>query len=761
MNDNKVPVLPASILLIEDNAGDARLIKELLAEAGTGAFRLDRADRLSAGLASMDRGSLDLVLLDLSLPDSDGLATVAAVRRHSPQLPVIVLTGHDDDRLAMAAVAAGAQDYLVKGRIDSDSLTRSIRYAMERKRVADALKETSVFNALLLQTSPLGIDVVDDEGEILFVSPGLEALVGESPVGKRCWDAYRDDRQQCENCPLKAGLEVGETGCLETLGVLGERDFEITHTGMVYRGQKAVLEVFHDITERKRSERRDRLAHQALDLLNRPAGEADTFRELLALIKAAVGMDAVGIRLREGEDFPYYQTDGFSADFLRNERSLCARDGAGAVVRDAQGNALLECMCGNVICGRTDARLTFFTEGGSFWSNGTTALLAATTEAERQSRTRNRCNGEGYESVALVPLRSGAEIIGLLQLNDRRRDRFSLQAVRFFEGLGASIGIALSRQRAAEDLRRSESWLRSIVEGTQALLVSVDANGGFTYANDATAAAVGYASPEELFGRPFLHFVHPDDRQRVRESFEEQAKSLQPSSQQEFRVGGVGDQVKWVSFLSTLAIEGGEVVGQSGVAVDITARKEAEDAQRRAEQRYRSLFEDAPAMYVITRDAGGEPLIEDCNELFCQTLGFGRDELLGRPLAEHFSPESRVVMLTAGGAPWGLAGESVTEERELVTRDGRIVSCVLRAVSEVDAVGRVSGSRDMFVDITERKVAERAIGQQLDELQRWNRATLGRESRILDLKGEINELLGKAGRPLRYSSAEARGKEEN
>ena len=72
--------------------------------------------------------------------------------------------------------------------------------------------------------------------------------------------------------------------------------------------------------------------------------------------------------------------------------------------------------CGNVICGRIDAKQPFFTAAGSFWTNSTTKLLATTTEQERQARTRNRCNGEGYESVALVPLRHGSATLGLAQV---------------------------------------------------------------------------------------------------------------------------------------------------------------------------------------------------------------------------------------------------------------------------------------------------------------------------------------------------------
>ena len=196
------------------------------------------------------------------------------------------------------------------------------------------------------------------------------------------------------------------------------------------------------------------LAVQVLEVLNQTDNRTDLIRDILFLVKVTTGLEAVGIRLREGDDFPYYETIGFSREFVKAEKYLCARDQTKEVIRDSQGNPYLECMCGNVLSGRTSSSLPFFTGGGSFWSNGTSALLASTTEEERQGRTRNRCNREGYESVALIPLRSGRNIIGLLQLNDRRENLFTEHLIRFFEGVGYSIGIALRlKQRETDTFR--------------------------------------------------------------------------------------------------------------------------------------------------------------------------------------------------------------------------------------------------------------------------------------------------------------------
>ena len=133
---------PIRLLLVEDNPGDARLVHEHLADADGGrSWTVDDAPTLAAAVAKVrDRAIPDIVLLDLSLPDSFGLETLARWQAVAPTLPVIVLTGSDDEALAVAAVREGAQDYLVKGRIDGALLIQAVRYAIERKLVQEDLR---------------------------------------------------------------------------------------------------------------------------------------------------------------------------------------------------------------------------------------------------------------------------------------------------------------------------------------------------------------------------------------------------------------------------------------------------------------------------------------------------------------------------------------------------------------------------------------------------------------------------------------------
>ena len=122
------------VLLVEDNQGDARLIQEMLSEAGAAEFEIVHAEKLMEGLQRLIKERFDVVLLDLSLPDSQGLATFDKVHYQTPGVPILMLTGLDDEALAVKAVQKGAQDYLVKGKVDSNMLVRAIRYAIERHK---------------------------------------------------------------------------------------------------------------------------------------------------------------------------------------------------------------------------------------------------------------------------------------------------------------------------------------------------------------------------------------------------------------------------------------------------------------------------------------------------------------------------------------------------------------------------------------------------------------------------------------------------
>ncbi len=126
-----------NLLLIEDNPGDARLIQEYLRDVKNVEFSFQHADRLAAGLEILESSDIQVILLDLKLPDSTGLGSLEKIFNVAPHVPIVVLTGLNDETTAIKAVQKGAQDYLVKDKVESNLLVRSVRYAIERKRAEE------------------------------------------------------------------------------------------------------------------------------------------------------------------------------------------------------------------------------------------------------------------------------------------------------------------------------------------------------------------------------------------------------------------------------------------------------------------------------------------------------------------------------------------------------------------------------------------------------------------------------------------------
>ena len=236
-----------------------------------------------------------------------------------------------------------------------------------------------------------------------------------------------------------------------------------------------------DITEAKQAEEERQIAIDFLGMVNQSRGTDDLLQRAAVFFQERSGCEAVGIRLREGDDYPYFVARGFSREYVQLENKLSARTASGKAICDGAGKPVLECLCGSVIRGGFEPSKPFYTAHGSFWCNSTTDLFAGAAEGDLPSSARHRCNREGYESVALLPMYVGEERFGLVQLNDRRKGQFSAQSIELWERMAGHLATAVSNFRAEEALLESEKRYRNLFnamnEGFCVIEVIFDAGG--------------------------------------------------------------------------------------------------------------------------------------------------------------------------------------------------------------------------------------------------------------------------------------------
>ena len=173
------------VLLVEDNPGDIFLLQELLKDVSTAVVELRPFERLSEALNCLAKESFDLLLLDLSLPDSQGWETFVRAHHGAKATPIIVLTGIDDETLAIRAMQEGAQDYLVKSQVTGDLLVRSMRYAIERQRIEDALRQSEERFRVALKNSPIFVYNQDRDLRYTWVYNPFLGLTVEEMLGKQ------------------------------------------------------------------------------------------------------------------------------------------------------------------------------------------------------------------------------------------------------------------------------------------------------------------------------------------------------------------------------------------------------------------------------------------------------------------------------------------------------------------------------------------------------------------------------------------------
>jgi|GEM_PF-3665813 len=458
-----------TILLVEDEVLIAQDEMRLLERLGYSVCK--HVIHGDDAIAAAETYQPDLVLMDIYLPgETDGVDAAIAIGQRWG-IPVVFATAYSDDETLGRAEVARPLGYVLKP-FQQKQLQVTLKSALNRAGDHDPRPSAATASGAASGADALSLlfDTADDavlllEGDVirrandpacaLFGVENGEVLLGR-PLATFFTESQRSGLSP-DLLVLEHLARVKESG-VERFGARGRRrSGELLELQVVLRrpagfGETRTIAIIRNVSHEISLEDENRIVFEILHGINRATGARSMVRDLTGSLQRWLHVEAVGVRLEDEGDFPYYEVRGFPARFVQMENSLCCRDLRGQLIRDESGNPVLECMCGNVIRGRTDPSLPFFTPAGSFWTNSTTDLLASTSEEDRQARTRNRCNGEGYESVALVPLSAGGRTIGLIQLNDHRRDMFTLARIEQIERIACDCATAIERFWLASEM---------------------------------------------------------------------------------------------------------------------------------------------------------------------------------------------------------------------------------------------------------------------------------------------------------------------
>jgi len=481
---------PISTLLVEDDKATRKLLYSLLTQQYPDVV-IRCAENGAEGLQLFKEHRPDIVITDIAMPIMDGLLMAVAIRSLEPEAVIIAVTSYSDSASLLKAINIGINHYVIKPfdtgilfrEIDKHISTISMKHQLRAQN--DRIRRLS----MIAEQSPVCVVVTDAEGVIEHVNARFTDFSGYSPVemigqnldrlisGSETTDAY----EELWRTAASGGAWRGELQGIKK----SKEKYWVSIAASPLKDDDGTFHYIlmsQDITADKLAEKERESTIEFLRIVNACTELRDMIPAAMHFFAVQSRCSGVGVRLRKGDDYPYYAVQGFPLEFMLTENLLCKRDADGKIILDGSGNPELECMCGNVISGRADPSKPFFTTQGSFWTNSTTELLATMSVTERQSNLRNRCNSAGFQSLALIPLVVGKERLGLLQLIDARKGAFSPGDISLWERMAGYLAIALIKFRSDEALKKlNEELDGQVQERTRRLEMALREQESFSY----------------------------------------------------------------------------------------------------------------------------------------------------------------------------------------------------------------------------------------------------------------------------------------
>lgn len=510
------------------------------------------------------------------------------------------------------------------------------------QRGEEALQTSARRKAVLFATLAQGVLHFDATGRILDVNPAAERLLGmpaERLIGQTSIELnirllHLDGTPFArEAYPIFVALTTGRAQhAVVGLDAANGRTrwMEIDAVPILSPGETTATEVFitlQEISERIEAERSRAVTIDILEVLNSPQSLRECADELLRVIQQYAGVEAVAIRFAVNGDYPYLAHLGFPDDFITAENSLCPRNGTQPGPPYSPELPLLECTCGLVLSDRTDPAHPLSSPGGSIWTRQADADREDWGAQDPRFNPRNRCLAQGYRSLALIPLHSGAQCVGLLQLADRAPGRFQESQIAFLERTAARIGLALAHRQAQEALARSSQQLELALQSARAASWEWRPETNTGSASATLARLYGLVDSENdgtALPSDWKRVIHPEDRDAYEQAVGESLATGR-DLEVEWRVLAPDGSVRWLQTRGRATVDAsGRVTQLTGIVIDIDMQKATESALKESQALYYDLFERSRAVKLLIDPESG--FIVEANSAAFQYYGYRREE---------------------------------------------------------------------------------------------------------------------------------------
>ncbi len=564
------------ILIAEDSPTQAEQLKQLIEKHG---YHVLSASNGKEALTFLHQHKPLIIISDIIMPEMDGYELCRQVKANEKfkSIPVILLTALSNSEDVIKGLECGADNFITKP-YDENYLISRINYLLTNMHLQD------------IDESQMGLTIHFGKQKYFISS----------------------NRRQIFNLLLSTyETAIQKNRELERV----QEELRRLNEQLEERVKERTTELIAEVEERKRFGEALRVSHHSLEISNRHSEMASLLKEFVSEIKNFSGCAAVGIRLLDKEgNIPYQAYEGFSQTFYESESPLSIKSD--------------QCMCINVIKRMTNSKLSFYTKGGSFYTNGSTRLLATVSEEER-GKTRNVCNQFGYESVVLVPIRIGDRILGLIHTADPRENKAPLEMVEVLESIGIQLGTAIQRLHDAEGIKRSEAKYRTLFEQSMDAVYITTREGRFVDVNQSMLDLFGYTREEMMRMYVRKIYANPPDRHKFQQEIEQ--KGFVKDYDIKFRKKDGTEIDCLVSAVLRLANDG-SILGYQGIIHDITKRKRMEE-----ELRLRAELLDNVTDSIFVHDIEGNFIY--VNERAYKSRGYTKDELMGMNVRELDTPE--------------------------------------------------------------------------------------------------------------------------